>query len=98
MESICNIKMMLNAENLVEKFLAERSGSPIFLYGVGAGVMWYIELLKELSIPIAGLCDSFLEEKKDISFQDEMYTAYPLKYVYENWGGGSGLCDSSTQA
>lgn len=86
MKSICNIQMMLNEKNLVEKFLEERSGNPIFLYGVGAGVMWYIKLLKELSIPIVGLCDSFLEEEKDISFQDEKYTAYPLESVYENFG------------
>lgn len=86
MKGICNIQMMLNEKNLVEKFLEERSGNPIFLYGVGAGVMWYIKLFKELSIPIVGLCDSFLEEEKDISFQDEKYTAYPLESVCKNFG------------
>ncbi len=89
MKNTCNFQMMLNKENLVETFLNERSGNPVFLYGIGAGVIWYIKLFENLSIPIAGLCDGFIEEEKEISFDDESkktYKAYPLERVYENYG------------
>lgn len=95
MKEYRNIRSVLDEDNLVEEFVKKRSGNPVFLYGIGAGVVWYIKLLERLSIPIAGLCDGFIEEITEMVFDDEdgmkrTYMAYPLTYVYEKYGGG---CD-----
>lgn len=92
MQGLIDIRNILDANNLVEEFISKRSGNPIFLYGIGAGAVWYIKLLEKLLIPIEGLCDGYIEEKMEISFSDgsgvkRTYTAYPLKSVYQKYKG-----------
>lgn len=86
-----SIPEMLSEENLVEKFLNERGKHFIFLYGLGAGTVWYIRLLERLNIPIAGMCDSTTEKEKEISFaitdeEQRTYKVYPLKEICSRWG------------
>lgn len=91
MNSIC-IQELLEKPNLLEQFIEHRNEENyLVLYGVGAGIVWYIKLLKKLSISITCLCDGVIEKKKEISFEDECgnldeYMVYPLDTVCKMYG------------
>lgn len=80
-------------ENLYEEFLRLCDFSkPVVLYGVGAGVVWYIKLLERKGIIISCLCDSSVNEKnKHYSWKDEKgkehrYPLCSLQEIYLKYG------------
>lgn len=73
-------------KNELQKFLdwhASNAGVPVFLYGAGRGLHWYLKILKQYNIPFAGIIDGKLVGED--CYQVENHFVYSLQKVCEQY-------------
>lgn len=73
-------------KNELQKFLdwhANNADVPVFLYGAGRGLHWYLKILKQYNIPFAGIIDGKLVGED--CYQVENHFVYSLQKICEQY-------------